>query len=106
MRIENASARLYNVAEYIFGDKATERLDEVADAVDQLYCDQEDADMREAFHRYLACNEALYFSSGICESLTSGFGKCSELGYFEFPLPAKFIDQFYGLKKYYTNTNS
>lgn len=26
------------------------------------------------------------FSTGICESLTCGYGKCNDLGYFEFPL--------------------
>lgn len=31
--------------------------------------------------------EAPAFSTGICESLTAGYGKCDGYGYFEYPLP-------------------
>lgn len=94
MKIDNPSARLYNVAEYFFGEQASEHLDIVNEAIDHVYCNHEDADVREAFHRYLAGKEKLFFSTGICEMLTAGFGHCNEHGYFEFPLPGKFIDDF------------
>lgn len=32
--------------------------------------------------------EGLGFSTGICGSLTCGYGQCDENGYWEFPLPA------------------
>lgn len=98
MKIDNPSVRLYNVAEYFFDEHASEHLDNVDEAIDHIYCNHEDADVREAFHRYLECKEKLYFSTGICEMLTAGFGKCDEYGYFEFPLPGKFIDDFLNTK--------
>jgi hypothetical protein len=33
--------------------------------------------------------EGLGFSTGVCGSLTCGYGKCDEYGYWEFPLPAE-----------------
>ena len=98
MKIDTPLARLYNVAEYFFGDQASEHFDIVNEAIDHVYCDHGDADVREAFKRYLEGKEKLYFSTGICEMLTAGFGVCDHNGYFEFPLPGKFIDQFYGIK--------
>lgn len=99
MKIDTPLARLYNVAEYFFGNEASEHLDIVNDAIDHVYCNHDDADVREAFKRYLECKETLYFSTGICEMLTAGFGGCDEYGYFKYPLPAKFIDQFLVEKK-------
>lgn len=39
----------------------------------------------EAMRRYLS-GEKPFYSTGICESLTCGYGKLDEYGYFEFPL--------------------
>ena len=98
MRIDNIQARRYNVAEYFFNDEATQYLDLVEEAVDHVYLNHEDRDVREAFKRYLR-GDLLMFSTGICESLTAGFSKCNDYGYWEYPLPAKFIEQFYGVKQ-------
>ena len=98
MKIDTPLARLYNVAEYFFGEQASEHLDIVNEAIDHVYCNHDDADVREAFKRYLEGKEKLYFSTGICEMLTAGFGKCNDYGYFEFPLPGKFIDDFLAAK--------
>jgi len=98
MRIDIPSARRYNVAEYFFDDKATEYLDLVEAAIDHIFCNHNEANIREAFARYLR-GDKLVFSSGICEGLTAGFGECNYHGYWEFPLPMDFIDRFYGVKK-------
>lgn len=97
-RIDTPVARRYNVAEYFFNDEATQYLDLVEEAIDHVYWNHDDRDVREAFKRYLR-GDLLTFSTGICESLTAGFGKCNDYGYWEYPLPAKFIDQFYGVKR-------
>lgn len=97
MRIDTPSARLYNVAEYFFGDEASQYLELVEDAINHVYCSRDDAAVREAFTRYLQ-GDKLTFSSGICEGLTAGFGECNCHGYWEFPLPMNFVDHFYGLK--------
>ena len=98
MRIDNPQARKYNVAEYLFKENANERLEEIDEALDQIYCDHEDRDTREAFRRYLK-GEQLSFSTGaFCEMLTAGFGRISDYGYWDFPLPGDFIDTFYGVK--------
>ena len=94
MKIDTPLSRLYNVAEYFFGDQASKHLEIVNEAIDHVYCDAEDADIREAFRLYLECKEKLYCSTGICEMLTAGFGGCDEHGYFTYPLPAKFIDKY------------
>ena len=96
-KIDTPAARRYNAAEYFFGDEATQYLDLVEEAVNHMYSNHDEHDVREAFKRYLR-GDLLYFSSGICECLTAGFGKCNDYGYWEFPLPAKFVDQFYGVK--------
>lgn len=98
MRIDIPSARRYNVAEYFFGDEATQYLDLVESAIDHFFCNHDESDIREAFRRYL-CGDKLSFSSGICEGLTAGFGEINEYGYWEYPLPMNFVDRFYGVKK-------
>lgn len=97
MTIDSTSARLYNVAEYFFGDEATQYLELVQDAIDHVYSQHEHLNIREAFSRYLR-GDKLTFSSGICEGLTSGFGECNDYGYWEYPLPMDFVDRFYGVK--------
>ncbi len=94
MKIDTPLSRLYNVAEFFFGDGVTSHLDLVNSVIDQEYSSAEDADVKEAFKRYLDFEDPLYFSTGICETLTAGFGHCNDYGYFEFPLPAKFINLF------------
>ena len=89
----NLASRRYDVAEYFFGDEATEHLELVEAAVDHVYADHHDAEVREAFKRYLR-GERLTFSSGICETTTSGFGECNHYGHFEFPLPSNFVERF------------
>lgn len=96
-RIDTPAARRYNVAEYLFDDEASQYLDLVEEAVNHVFADSSEADVREAFTRYLR-GDRLSFSSGICESLTAGFGEINNYGYWEYPLPAKFIDRFYGVK--------
>ena len=39
----------------------------------------------EAFRRFESGEKPSY-STGICESITAGYGKCDYYGYFEFPL--------------------
>ena len=97
-RIDNISARRWNAAEYFFKDEAAEYLDLVEEAIDHVFCNSDESVVREAFKRYLR-GDVLYFSSGICETLTAGYGKIDQYGYWEFPLPSNFVDQFYGLKK-------
>ena len=97
MKIDTPLSRLYNVAEFFFGDfgsGVSEYLDLVNSTIDKEYSSDEDAAVKEAFKRYLGFEDPLYFSTGICEMLTAGFGHCDNYGYFEFPLPAKFINQF------------
>ena len=89
----NLASRRYDVAEYFFDEEATEHLDLVEAALDHVYTDRSDIDIREAFKRYLR-GDKLWFSSGICETLTAGFGECNHYGYWEFPLPSKFIETF------------
>lgn len=97
-RIDSPSARRYNVAEYFFGDEATEYLELVEDAIDHVFNTRDDADVREAFTRYLR-GDKLTFSMGICEGTTAGFGECDNYGYWEYPLPMNFIDRFYGVNR-------
>lgn len=40
----------------------------------------------EAIRRFKA-GETPCFSTGICESVTAGYGDCDFYGYWEFPLP-------------------
>lgn len=42
-------------------------------------------DVIEAYRRFNN-GEIPYFSTGICESITAGFGECDEYGYFQYPL--------------------
>lgn len=93
-RIDTPLARRYNVAEYFFSDRATENYNLVEEAVYHVYADAEHRHVKTAFERYLS-GEALYFSTGICECLTAGFGECDYYGYFEFPLPMDFVDRFF-----------
>ena len=97
-RIDTPACRRYNVAEYFFGDEASQYLDLVEQAVDHVFSNHDDADIREAFKRYLR-GDKMSFSSGICEDTTGGFGECDYYGYWEFPLPMNFIDRFYGVKR-------
>ena len=96
MRIDNIQARRYNVAEYLFGDDATDKLDLIDDYLPIFFCDKSDRDVLVAFRWYLE-GKKLSFSSGICESLTAGYGEIDGLGYWEFPLPLGFVDRFYGV---------
>jgi hypothetical protein len=89
----NLASRRYDVAEYFFGEEATEHLDLVEAAVDHVYADHHDTEVREAFKRYLR-GDRLTFSTGICESLTAGFGECNHYGYFEYPMPSNFVEKF------------
>lgn len=93
-KIDTPSARLYNIAEYFFEDEASEHISLVKEAIVHMF--PEDNDIHEAFSRYLD-GKKLFFSSGICESLTAGYGELNESGYWEFPLPLDFVDQFYGV---------
>ncbi len=89
----NLAARRYDVAEYFFHDEATEHLELVEAAIDHVYVDKDDAHFREAFRRYLR-GDKVTFSLGICESTTAGFGACDHYGYWEFPLPGQFIEEY------------
>lgn len=97
-RIDNGAARRWNVAEYFFNDDAGKYIDLVEEAVDHVFCNYDEWSVREAFKRYLR-GDPIYFSSGICDTLTGGFGKIDQYGYWEFPMPSNFVDQFYGVKK-------
>ena len=52
---------------------------------EQAYEDGLDESVLEAYKRY-GKGEKPTWSTGICESLTAGYGKCDDYGYFEFPL--------------------
>jgi hypothetical protein len=49
----------------------------------------------EAIRRFES-GEKPGFSTGICESLTCGYGTLDDLGYWEFPLPRKYWDKVSG----------
>lgn len=91
--LNNPFARRYEVAEFFFGEEADKYLDLVDIAVEQFFVEnKDDTHYGIAFQRFLQM-DTVYFSSGICETLTAGFGKLDGNGYFEFPLPSKFIKQ-------------
>lgn len=52
-----------------------------------IYADEARA-LREYYNGFKPC-----FSTGICGSLTAGYGRLSDNGYWEYPLPTWFMRQ-------------
>jgi RNA polymerase sigma-70 factor (ECF subfamily) len=92
---ERVAKLLLDDADVILSEETDERLDRLMLLIEDL-----EPPIRQLIFRlrYLECKETLYFSTGICEMLTAGFGGCDEYGYFKYPLPAKFIDDFLAAK--------
>ena len=88
----------WDVAEYFFNDEASEHFDLIFEAIDHVYNTEEDYDIRVALTKYATGNIPNH-SSGICETHTAGYGKLDENGYWEFPLPANFVERFLSFKR-------
>jgi hypothetical protein len=87
----NLLSRKYDIAEYFFDDEATQYLDYVDEAIDEVF--SVDLKTANALKKYRD-GEKFYLSTGIGEEITAGFGTLDEYGYFEFPLPANFVKKF------------
>ena len=98
----SAIAQKWDVAEYLLGDGAAIAFagdgSEVETAINQTFTDEGDADIRRALMLYSE-GKVPQHSSGICETHTAGYGKLDENGYWEFPLPANFVERFLSFKR-------